>query len=76
MVWLRGYPVSAPDEDGDAEALLFEVLVDVLVQALAVARVRAAATATVPHRANLLLAHCVLDLTCPTSSRGSRICAF
>jgi hypothetical protein len=42
---------------------LFGVLDGELVQALAVARVRAAATAAVPHRAILLLAHFVLGLT-------------
>jgi hypothetical protein len=56
-VWALGYPASVPDavEDGDAEALLLGVLDGELVQAAAVARVRAAATAAVPQRAILVL---------------------
>ena len=69
-VWLRGYPASVPDADVDADG---EAVVpfggavdDELVQAAAVARVRAAATATVPHRTALVLVHVVfvVRLTC------------
>jgi hypothetical protein len=51
--------VPVADDDGDAEAPLFGVDGE-LVQAAAVARVRAAATAAVPQRDTF-----VLRLTCP-----------
>jgi hypothetical protein len=54
-VWALGYPASVPDADDDGEALLLGVLDGELVQAAAVARVRAAATAAVPQRAILVL---------------------
>ena len=69
-VWLRGKPDSAAVDDGDGALLVLGLpLDDEPVQALAVARVRATATATVPHRATLVLAHflliaVVLRLTC------------
>jgi hypothetical protein len=71
-VWPRGYPASAPDADadGDAEPPLPGLLDGELVQAAAVARVRAAAAAAVPQRATRLLTGCgpavfTLLLTCP-----------
>jgi hypothetical protein len=73
-VWLRGNPASAAVDDGDGALVDLGLLPDdELVQALAVAKVSAAATATVPQRAPLLLAHLlliavVLRLTAPTSS--------
>jgi len=69
-VWLRGYPASVPDadadEDADAVAPFGGVVDDELVQAAAVARVRAAATATVPSRTTLVPVHFafVVRLTC------------
>lgn len=69
-VWLRGNPASAAVDDGDGAVLVLGLPLDddELVQALAVAKVRAA-TAAVPHRAVLVLAHLllvavVLRLTC------------
>jgi hypothetical protein len=51
-VCARGYPASVPDEDGDADdPVLGVLLVGELVQALAVARISAAAAAAAPHRA-------------------------
>jgi hypothetical protein len=67
-VWRRGYPASVPDadEDGDAEVPFGGVVDDELVQAAAVARVRAAATAMVHQRTTLVLVHLVfiVRLTC------------
>ena len=70
-VWLRGNPDSAAVEDADGAVLVLglPLLDDELVQALAVAKVRAVAIAAVPHLAALVLAHmmlvaCVLRLTC------------
>jgi hypothetical protein len=58
-VSLRGNPDSAADDEAAVGDVLVLGLFDdeLLVQALAVAKVRAAATAAVPHRMALVLAH-------------------
>jgi hypothetical protein len=69
-VSLRGNPDSAADDEAVGDVLVLGLLDDeLLVQALAVAKVRAAATAAVPHRMGLVLAHFafiafMLRLTC------------
>ena len=61
-VSLRGNPESAAADDAAVGDVLVLGLLDdeLLVQALAVARVRAAATAAVPHRTALVLFHFAL----------------